>query len=447
MPGAGLIGRSAVVIGAGMAGLTAARALADSFERVTVLERDTLPEAPAFRAGTPQARHVHVMLGGGVRALGELVPGWEPAMGAAGAARLLTARVRRELPGYDPFPPRDFGGRGFSASRTLIEHILRGEILRHPSIRMFGDCRVLRLLADDGRSSVAGVSYERAGGAVETQRTDLVVDASGRGTPTLAFLQASSGEVPAETVIGIDMGYATTTFDIPSDAGEDWDGVLHLPDAPRRARRALLMPIEGHRWLVGLAGHRDEKPPGDWDGYLEFARSLRTPTIYRAIRTARRAGPIVRFRFPASVRRHFDRLTRFPRGLLPVGDAICRFNPVMGQGMSVAAKQACVLRDLLTARSSAPDPLGGLAEAFFRDAEPIIDAPWEIAAIPDLVYPETEGERPPGFERSVAYATALRRLAAVDADVHRLTWEVQQLLRPASALRDPGLVERVTQLV
>ena len=332
-------------------------------------------------------------------------------------------------------------------SRSLIELTLRRDISRHPSISLRQGCRVLRLLTGPDRSSVEAVSYETIDGSVEKQPADLVVDASGRGMPTLAYLQTSTGTLPRETSVGVDIGYSTTEFEIPGDAPGDWAGVITFPEAPSSARRGLLMPIEGNRWLVGLSGRRNDKPPGDWDGYLEFARQLRTPTIYHAIRRAKRAGPIARFKFPASVRRHFDRMDRFPRGLLPIGDALCRFNPVWGQGMSVAAQQASALRSLLAARAWAPDPLGGLALSFFEAVAPIVDTPWQLAAVPDFVYPETEGERPPDFERTLRFGAALRRLAATDAEVHKVMFEVQHLLRPATALNEPSLVERVTQLV
>lgn len=182
---------------------------------------------------------------------------------------------------------------------------------------------------------------------------------------------------------------------------------------------------------------------GDEDGFLAYARQLRTPTVFNAIRDAKRVGEIARFGFPASVWRHFEGFATFPRGLLPFGDAVCRFNPMYGQGMSVAAQEACLLHRLLGTRSPERDPLAELAPAFFAEAQALIDRPWAMAAVPDFVHPETRGQRPPDFEITIKFGLALTRLAARDPAVHKLIAEVQHFLKPRSVYRDPELVQRV----
>ena len=165
--------------------------------------------------------------------------------------------------------------------------------------------------------------------------------------------------------------------------------------------------------------------------------------MYNAIRQAKRLGDIARFGFPESVYRHYERLPEFPSGLLPIGDAICRFNPVYGQGMSVAALEARELGRLLDRLGAGPDPLAGLAPAFFQEAAALIHTPWEAAAVPDFVHPETRGERPSNFEQTLKFGMGLSKLAARDSAVHKLTAEVQNLLKPRSVYQDPALVERV----
>ena len=178
-------------------------------------------------------------------------------------------------------------------------------------------------------------------------------------------------------------------------------------------------------------------------GFIAYAQRLRTPTIYQAIKRAEQLGDIACFGFPASVHRHFDRLEEFPSGLLPFGDSICRFNPVYGQGMSVAALEACLLRGLLASRAGESDPLAGLATAFLAEAALLIETPWSFAAIPDLADPWTKGQRPEDFEQTLAFSEGLFQLAAADPAVHKLLFEVLQLLKPRGALNDPDLVERV----
>jgi 2-polyprenyl-6-methoxyphenol hydroxylase-like FAD-dependent oxidoreductase len=149
-----------------------------------------------------------------------------------------------------------------------------------------------------------------------------------------------------------------------------------------------MLPVEGNRWILTLGGRYNDKPPADWDGFLLFAQHLRTPTVYNVIRHAKRPSEFARFVFKASCWRHFERMEKFPRALLPFGDAICRFNPVYGQGMSVAALEAEVLNRLLTAQSAGTDALASVAAAFLAEAERLIDTPWSTAAVPDFIDPE-----------------------------------------------------------
>jgi 2-polyprenyl-6-methoxyphenol hydroxylase-like FAD-dependent oxidoreductase len=437
------IGRQAVVVGAGMSGLTAAGALADRFDQVVVLERDVLPREPVYRAGTPQARHVHALLLSGQRALSELFPGFEQDLAREGAVPLRVGLdVRVERPGYDPFPQRDLGWLSYALSRPTIERTVRRRVESLAGTTLRQRCRVLEVLATPNGEAVTGVRYENANGASETISADLVVDASGRGTLTTALLQSIGHPLPAETTIGIDLSYATCVFSIPDDAPTDWRGVMTFGQAPQNRRGGLMLPLEGNRWMATIGGRHGDAPPGEVEGFLAYARELRTPTIYNAIRQAKRVDGVARYGFPESVRRHFERLEVFPRGLLPIGDAICRFNPVYGQGMSVAALEACLLRKLLETLGAERDPNACLARSFFAEVQTLIDTPWSVALL-DFVHPDTRGQRPADFETTLKFGVALTRLAAEDPAVHKLTAEVQNLLKPLTAYRDPALVRRV----
>jgi 2-polyprenyl-6-methoxyphenol hydroxylase-like FAD-dependent oxidoreductase len=441
------IGRQAVVVGAGMAGLPAAGALADYFEHVVVLECDILPSQASHRAGTPQSRHAHALLVGGQHALGDLFTGFEPQLADAGAVPLRVGLdLRIESPGYDPFPARDLGLMAYSMSRPLIEFAVRRRLEQHAGITIRERCRARELVASPDGAAVSAIRFEDAEGRSETLAADLVVEASGRGNLTLQFLEAMGRSLPEETRIAVDIGYATAIFAIPDDMPADWTGVMTFDSPPRGGLGGLLLPLERKRWIVTLAGRHGDKPPGDWDGFLAHARRLRTPTIHAAIERAARLGGVERFGFPASVRRHFDRLKEFPRGLLPLGDAMCRFNPVYGQGMSVAAQEACLLREVLRRRAEEADPLAELAPAFFSESARLIETPWALAAVPDFAVPKTEGPRPEDLEQALEFAEALSRLAAEDAAIHKLLVEVLHLLKPRSVLNDPDIVARVKAL-
>ena len=436
-----MIGKQAVVIGAGMGGLTAAQALAAHFERVVVLEADVLRDVVDDRAGVPQGKHVHLLLAGGLRALAELFPGFEHDLARAGAVPIrIGLDIRSETPALNPFPQRDLGIRAYAMSRPLVELTARRRVQGNRAIDIRQQCRAQELITSDA-GAVTGVRYEHADGKVDTASADFVVDASGRGTLTLRLLEALGRGAPAETTIGVDLTYATAVFEIPSGAPSEWKGVFTIPGGDGRG--GLMLPLEGNRWILTVAGRHSVKPPGDEAGYMDYVRGLRTPTIFEAIRSAKRLGEIARFGFSVSTRRHYDGLPEFPRGLVPLGDAVCRFNPIYGQGMSVAAQEAVGLGRLLTRRETDRDPLQGLAAEFFAEAVPIIDTPWQSAVIPDFLHPETRGERPANFEQTLKFALALGRLAAEDPEIHRLNAEVQHLLKPRTVYQDPALVERV----
>jgi 2-polyprenyl-6-methoxyphenol hydroxylase-like FAD-dependent oxidoreductase len=439
--------KQAVVVGAGMGGLAAARAVAPHFEKVTVFDRDTLPDAPAPRPGTPQARHTHGLLAGGCRALESLFPGIERDLIEAGAVRMRMRRVARfEVPGFDPLPPRDLGFDQLGLSRPALERVCRRRVEREGNVEFRPRVRVTELIASPDNGAAAGVRFEDTRGTPGSLAADLVVDASGRASPTLRFLEAIGAPQPPTIEIGIDQAYATAIFEKPERAPTDWLFAVHVPTPPDSSRFGIIMPIEGRRWSVSLCVNHSEAAPGDIDAFMAFAKSFRMPTIYNAIRSARPVSDIARFGMPCSLRRAFDTLDCFPRGLVPLGDSVCRFPPVQGQGMSVAAQEAHVLATLLESRRGSVDPLDGLAESFFAEIQPLLETPWAVA-MSDLVYPQTRGERPPDFEQRLQYTRALLRLACEDAEVDRIVFEVRALLKPHSALHEPELATRVTSMM
>jgi len=435
------IGKQAVVVGAGMGGLSAAGALASHFEQVTVLDRDVLPADGAPRSGIPQGRHVHVLLAGGHRAISELFPDFEADLLQAGAVPVRVDRdVRREFPGGRTFPQRDLGFDFYAQSRPRLEGTLRARVRALPNVTLEQECRVQTLTSSDGGRSVGGVRYVDADGRSRELRADLVVESSGRGNLTYAFLEETAHPLPEATTIGVDMCYSTAVFQIPEQAPTGWKGVFTYSRFPD-SRNAIMMPLEGGRWILSLGARLAEEPPGDPDGVMEYLRNLHSPTIHDAVSKAERVGEIARYRFPESIRRHYVRLRSFPRGLLPTGDAICRVNPIYGQGMSVGAQEALALNHLLAERAGEADPLDGLAHAFFEAVEGVVETPWMTAALPDLAYPGTRGERPADLKEQLKRGAALNRLAVEDLRVNQVLLEVRHLVRPHTALDEPWLSE------
>lgn len=440
---ANLLGRHAVVIGAGMGGLAAAGALASHFERVTVLERDRLADRPSPRSGTPQCRQVHGLLAGGLEALCRIFPGVDRDLAAAGAVPVrVAADFCVELPGFDPFPRRDFGKVLYAASRPLLEHTVRRRVLAQRNVVIRDQCLVLELIPSADCRRITGVRCQTIDGSPETIAADLVVDASGRGALTLAALDAMARPRPPETAVGVDIGYATAIFEMPEQR-PDWGIVLTFAGAPDDRRSGFLLPVEENRWMACIAELHCPKPPRNLPEFLHATRRLRTPTIHDALRHARPTGMPQRFALPESSWRHYETVRDFPDGLIPLGDAICRFNPVYGQGMSVAAREASILADLLRARAEGGQYLLGFPHEYLAEVQPWIAGAWSMSATPDLAYPQTQGERPRDLEHTLGSVAALYRLAARDPEVHEVLLAVQHLLRPHDALNDPDLVERV----
>jgi 2-polyprenyl-6-methoxyphenol hydroxylase-like FAD-dependent oxidoreductase len=437
------LGREAIVIGAGMGGLAAVRVLSDHFERVTVLERDDLQANANPRAGVPQGKHLHALLAGGQRALEELFPGFTEDLDRVGAVRIRSGLdVLLERPGFDPFPQRDSGVVSSALTRPQLEQCVRRRVEAIANVRFERGARVLSLVTSTDGKSIQGVKCQREG-KTDTLHADFVVDASGTGELTLAALRAMGiSEVP-ETTIGVDIAYSTAVFDIPDDAPTDWKGVMHLPAAPETSRSALMFPIEGRRWILSLGGRHDEHPPGDEAGFREYTGTLRTKRIANAIASAKMVAGVERFRFNESRLRHFERLATFPTGLLPIADSICRFNPVFGQGMSVASQEARALGEELAKVASEGGSLTVVWKPFFQRVAQIVEAPWALAAVPDFIFPRTVGKRPDDFEMSLRFGMALTKAMAKHPDIHKLAVEIQHLLKPRSAFMAPNVIEHI----
>jgi 2-polyprenyl-6-methoxyphenol hydroxylase-like FAD-dependent oxidoreductase len=419
------IGDRAVVLGASMAGLLAARVLTDSYGQVTVIDRDELPETPMHRRGVPHGRHLHALAARGQQALEELFPGLTAELVAHGVpAGDLLANGRWYFSGHR-LRQAHTGLVLLCAGRPFLESYVRARVRALPNLRFLGRCDVVGLATtQDGRRVTGARVLRRAdGGAEELLGADLVVDATGRGSRAPAWLDALGYPRPEREQVRMGLGYATRTYRLPSDA---LDGDLTILDAatPQHPRTGALLILEGDRWMLTLAGILGDHPPTDPDGFLAFARSLRFPDIYQAIRDAQPLDDPVGLRFPASVRHRYERLDRLPAGFLVVGDAVCSFNPIYGQGMTVAALEALTLRRHLEPGVE-PQP-----RRWFRDLARVVDVPWDMAAGGDLVFPGVQGRRTLKVRLVSAYLARLHAAAARDASLASAFLRVVGMVAP-----------------
>jgi 2-polyprenyl-6-methoxyphenol hydroxylase-like FAD-dependent oxidoreductase len=429
----------AVVIGASMAGLLAARVLAESFERVTIVDRDRLPDSGSFRNGVPQGHHLHVLLVGGRHALESLLPGFESDLRAAGAVvvRFPQDALWLTAAGWS----RRFEARPddyvLSVSRPLLESLVRRRVRESDRVAVMEGCEV-PALRTNGEGRVTGVEVRNRGdlngSTARELAADLVVDASGRASRCGDWLEALGYSRPEETRIDSFLGYASRQYAPPPGWQSDWKALFLMSQAPTHARTGFLFPIEEGRWIVTLAGAGRDYPPTDDEGFLAFARSLRHPVLHDAIRGAEPLTPIHGWRHTENRRRHFERLRRWPPGLIALGDAACAFNPIYGQGMSVAAQTAVALdRELRAA-----DDLDRLTRRFQRTVAARAAGAWLLATGEDLRYPTTEGSRV-GFTTRLThrYLDRVVRAATVDPAVSAVFLEVLALVRPPASLFHP----------
>jgi 2-polyprenyl-6-methoxyphenol hydroxylase-like FAD-dependent oxidoreductase len=436
----------AIVIGAGIGGLAAAAALARHFGQVVVLERDALPSNVQPRPGAAQGRHLHILLAGGAAALAELFPGFDTQLVAAGAHRAEAGTdVSFQMAGTPRLPHRELNVYSYLSSRPLIEAVLREQLLKLENVALREMSRVIEIVADDtGRAT--GVRVESREGEHGVLNAALIVDASGRGVPTLDFLKATGHPMPEETSIGIDLTYGTTLYTFPPGAEPDFKLIWVHGKAPEQGRAGFVMMRENGLWDVMLAGRLGDVPPIEDGAFLAFADSLPTCMISEALRKGRRETPILLYGYPKSRRRHFASIPDFPVGLLPVGDAVCNTNPVFGQGMTVAAKEAVLLHRLLAEAGEKSAPLETVGPVFLAAVEELVNGPWMGAALLDLSYPQTQGQRPADIQERREYQAGIMRLAEQDPDIHRLVIEVRHLLRPVSVLYAPEMQQRVQLL-
>jgi 2-polyprenyl-6-methoxyphenol hydroxylase-like FAD-dependent oxidoreductase len=381
-----------VVLGGSLAGLLAARVLSDHFDEVTIIERDVYTETTEVRRGIPQANHVHGLLLRGRQVLEDLFPGLQDEMIAAGVPLVDMANeiAWYTRAGWGIRFPSEMKVLAFT--RPVLDLHVRRRLSSNPRVKMMDNTDVLRLIPAADKKQVAGVLIcprtSESDRRVATElRADLVVDTTGRGSRAPRWLNDLGYVIPEETVVDAHLGYASRLYRIPDDFERDWKCAYVQSAPPKRNRGAILFEVEGNRWLVTLTGGARDYPPSDEVGFLEFARSLPVSIIYDAMRAAEPITPIKTYRGTENRLRHFDRAKDLPGNFLLLGDAVCAFNPVYGQGMTTAALGALALRNTLSENASLP----GLSRRFQKRLGRVNKAPWLLATGEDYRYPETRG--------------------------------------------------------
>lgn len=418
----------AIVIGGGIAGLLAARALVNHFATVTLIERDHYPAEPIFRPGVPQGRQVHMMLLRGQRILERFFPGLEAALNAAGAVpRTYGAEGEGAsiyyYQGRCPQVPPIL--RGWSCSRLLLEWQIRQELRGYSHLQIMEGYEVVKLLGSEQEVRGVQMRLRTSSSSEQCQEMEaaLVVDASGAQSQAASWLQTLGCAVPEEQTIDVCINYATRWYRIP--AGAPWKEIA-IHDSPKTG---ILLEVEGGRWSVVLSVKgQDQRPPRTEDEFLAFAQSLPEPALYEALKQAEPLSPIWGYRKLENRRRRFRTQ---PEGFIALGDTLCTFNPIYGQGMTIAAEEALLLDTLLRSKGQK-----GFARAFQKRAARLLAFPWLMA---ERVDADSEEESQGGFH----YLDQLTALLSRNTQVLLTFLKVMHLLDSPLALASPPMLARV----
>ncbi|WP_082230703.1 NAD(P)/FAD-dependent oxidoreductase [Haloprofundus marisrubri] len=428
-------GDRAVVVGAGIAGLLAARVLADGFDEVTVVDRDPLPDEPVARRGVPQAQHIHVLLRGGESTIADLFPGYGEELLAAGGVQFDGSRdVHFYLEGgYLADGPERIPQYG--ATRSLYEQLLRRRVAALDGVELRSRCRLVDYRLDDAGTTVDGVVVDdEATGEAELD-AELVVDATGRTSRTPAWLERSGYERPVTDEVHIDLAYSTTLVERPPTERRSYV-VAASPDSPRGSGMA---PVEDDQWLVTLYGVHGERPPTTFEEFEAYAATLPVSDVADLLREHDQTSEkVVHYRFPSNRRCRYEDLDEFPEGLVVVGDAIASFNPIYAQGMSVASLEAVLLHHALA--EGGRDDLG---RRFFARASEVVDIAWLMAVGGDFAFPETTGPKPRGTDLVGRYLSQLAEKGHTDGVLRDAQFRVMMMERPPTTLFRPQIAWRV----
>lgn len=432
----GLGGRHAIVIGASTTGMAASAVAARHFDSVTTIDRDRMPAEPRWRKGVPQSHHGHILLRGGQNVFNHYFPGLSTDLLGRGSVEVDMAN---DICWYHSggWKKRfDSGLTMLCQTRGFLEHYIRERLLQLPNVTMMENTKVLGYRVGSGR--ITGV--ELADGTFLD--ADLVIDASGRNSDTPRHLGSLGFGPPEVSELKVDIGYSTTLF-TPPVGPRDWKAML-IHSRPPATRTAALLPTEGGRWIVTLLGWQGDYAGTDIESFLEWTKGLPVPDLYEALRDATCVADIHRWRFPANLRHHYDKLASAPEGLVVIGDANTSLNPLYAQGMSHGAVGTSILDECLSQQRTAAGPgrIDGLAKRFHQAYSRFLDECWFTSTVEDYGAVSANGGARLVSKLASWYFGKVTEMTWHDAAVAREFIDVMHLQRAPLTLMRPSVVMR-----
>ncbi|MBV9386643.1 MAG: hypothetical protein JOZ78_09470, partial [Chroococcidiopsidaceae cyanobacterium CP_BM_ER_R8_30] len=333
-----------------------------------------------------------------------------------------------------------------ACTRNLLELLIRQRLSQLQPIKLLDATKVTALLTNPERTVVTGVYLQEQGGTTVELPAQLVIDASGRHSQTPQWLKQLEYEMPQETIVNSFLGYSSRLYEYLGNR-PDYKALYIMPQAPAHTRGSVMYQVEGGRWMVSLIGVGRDYPPSDEQGFLDFAQSLRSPEVYQAIKEGHSCSPISSYRGTENCCRHYEQLSRFPANFAVVGDAVCAFNPVYGQGMTVATLGALTLQQCLQHQRDSQQGLTGFSQRFQKQLARVNSTPWMMATGDDFRWSTTEGKAPGLSVRLMhKYIDQVLQLASERAKVYRVFAEVVHMLKQPTAFFHPSIVLQVLKL-
>lgn len=430
----------AVVMGGSVAGLCAAAALSRVAKTVTLLERDPDPKGAATRKGTPQAHHAHVLLNLGARSLESLFPGVLAELVARGSVHGDAAEISRWYIHGEWRPSFVKGLDIRMQTRPMLEACLREHLQARSGVTLRFGTSVDEPVFDASARMVRGVTLE--GG--ERLDADLVVDASGRGSKSPKWIEQWGYGRPKQYSVELGLAYVSGIFEIPRDAVPAEALMIyprppinpHFPGQMVNKRGGVAFHVEGDRWMVTQFGYHGDHAPTDPAAFRTWAGTLGQPDLQRVLERATLVGELRKYGYPRQVRNLYEKLAKLPGGYVVHGDAVCSFDPVFGQGMSVASAEAVLMRDIIQTRGVRPK---AIQAAFGK----LIDDPWQLASAEAHLWSETRGWKPPGVGVLQKFTDRMHAAAAGDNEVYAAFLDVVHLDKKPTSLFKPKLLAKI----
>ncbi|MBT2697488.1 FAD-dependent monooxygenase [Bacillus sp. ISL-40] len=436
------LGEKALVIGGSIAGLLAARILSDFFKEVLILEKDHMNEKDFTRTGVPQGAHGHALLKSGEEILNDLFPGIVDELIADGSVK---SDFASELAWnhHGCWKVKYQAGMSIiQQSRPFLEWHIHRRLEMIPNINFLYGAKVKKLLISSESTSIVGVEIQNDGEAAISLKADLVVDATGARSSLSNWLRQLGFDAPQKTEVKVNLFYASRIYSSLSSINNDWGSLLVYPNPPKQTHGGGIFPIENQRWMVTLLGYGVESPPSTEEEFIKYAKSLEQADVYEAIKNGTPDTDVSVYRFPALRRFHYDKLQRFPNGLIVIGDAFCRIDPVFGQGMSIAALEAIALKKELQ-KALHKNKLTQISNNAHRSFSKIIDVPWLIALTEDFRFTHTDGAKPFGLPLLKWYVKRVILACESNQNVYGKLINVLQLKAHPISLFSPSTLKAV----